>query len=354
MKLEVNDYKIKKIINEQLNKYKTHKVVTFNGEVDPKYGWAVILMGGVSSGKSTVIREKLPINGKVVNNDIWREAVAKAVNRELKGNSVTNITQTNVFKNIEKENNKIIDKIDLTDPSDLKIVSDLSLENGLDLSKKSKDALLKANKDSKHLPNLIFEMGRNVNSNMKDIIKYLKEFQGYKICVVWLISNRKVAFASMLNRERQLGDKAFHQSHNGMYNEKDGVLGTINNRNINKYIDEAWCIVNTNYDIENGQRVDRYLNDNEKNNVIKLFKDSKGKFNMPLTVKFGPDDEKNIDDIIGLKLVPKFPQKNPAKGIDNQDEQEIDIGHFPTRNQANKWANNHNGQFLKNVKIYKK
>jgi hypothetical protein len=139
-----------------------------------------------------------------------------------------------------------------------------------------------------------------------------------------------------------------------MYNEKDGVLGTINNRNINKYIDEAWCIVNTNYDIENGQRVDRYLNDNEKNNVIKLFKDSKGKFNMPLTVKFGPDDEKNIDDIIGLKLVPKFQQKNPAKGIDNQYEQEIDIGHFPTRNQANKWANNHNGQFLKNVKIYKK
>jgi hypothetical protein len=362
---------IKTMVRNSLHRITENKTVTFNGEIFPNYGWAVILVGGISSGKSTVERDKLPINGKVINNDYWREILAHAINREMDDpqSSVTNITKSDKFKNLSKNRKNPSDKLDLSIKKDLDFVSNLALKDdeGFNLGNKYNDNLLKGfNGNYEILPNLIFEIGRDVPKNLNSVLKYLKSFNqyegtgknkrkvnGYKVALVWVISNRNVAFASMMNRDRQVGDMAFHSSHNGMYKEKDGVIDILKNPKFTNEIDEAWCVINSNYDMVDGTRIDRYLKSTENNNVIKLKKDKNSTFTLPKTIKFSDSDEKDIDDIIQHKFVQKD-YVNPVKGIDDQDAQPIDDRHYPTKNQIQKWADSHDGQYIKNVDVYKK
>ena len=59
------------IINEQtLNE---DKVVKFGGEVYPKFGWCLILMGGSAAGKGTVFDKLVPFQGRYYNPDSLKE-----------------------------------------------------------------------------------------------------------------------------------------------------------------------------------------------------------------------------------------------------------------------------------------
>ena len=62
-----------KIIFENKQPLNEDKVVKFCGQTFPKFGWAIILMGGGGSGKSTVFNRLVPIEGKYVNVDDLKE-----------------------------------------------------------------------------------------------------------------------------------------------------------------------------------------------------------------------------------------------------------------------------------------
>ena len=75
---------IRNIIREEIEKYllNENKTVTFNGRVNPPYGWAVIMCGGPGVGKTTATKMHIPIQAKVISSDYFKEAYADMVNLE--------------------------------------------------------------------------------------------------------------------------------------------------------------------------------------------------------------------------------------------------------------------------------
>ena len=444
--IRLTEQDISNIIDETLSLMCENKGVTFNGEAYPDGGWAVIVVGGVASGKSTVEKNKLLINGKIINSDHWREMVADAINTETSNpdSAVTHIKNTPQFTNVK---DKLGDNVDLTNSNHVNIINTLSTEkNGFNLTHKQKQALLaaNANKPSNRLPNLLFEIGGKYEERIPEIIQYLEKFKepynkqsinpkkekniqqaqqpeaktkyvfnlrftngkveqihfsteeelfnklkkknysdgvinklmsqkknieplnesvvsetskGYKISVVWVLSNRQVAFASMLNRDRQVGPISFHKSHNFNTDKEVGVIPVINS--VKDKIDEAWCILTSTFDSDNGNRIDRRLNDIEsRNNVIKLDRDENGDFVLPESITFGDSENpKMIDDIIGnprsVRTYNGSKKEGPAKAMPNQDDGELSYEQYPTTKNANDWADSHNGQFMKNVDVFR-
>ena len=331
--------------------------VTFGGKAYPTSGWAVIVVGGVSSGKTTIEKSKLLINGKIINSDHWREIVADAVNTELDNpdRAITNITKTDTFHKLK---NKMPDRFDLSNYHNANKIGLLANDkNGLNLINKQKEALLNGNSDNgvDRLPNLLFEIGSEPKARLGEIINYLSKFKNpYRISVVWVVSNRQVAFASMLNRNRQLGPISFHTSHNDMLDETIGVMSAINN--FKDKIEEAWCVITStaSYDSSN-TRIDRRLKSDETNNVYKMVRDDNGDFNLPQLIDLGNDsDTKTVDDVIGdIKKVRTYNGRvGTAKAIPDQDIAQISYDQYPTIKNATNWAKTHNGQFLKNVDIF--
>ena len=58
-----------------------NKVVTFNGETFPKYGWAVVLAGGPGSGKG-FSKEAICIDAKSFDVDELKKRYIKATQRD--------------------------------------------------------------------------------------------------------------------------------------------------------------------------------------------------------------------------------------------------------------------------------
>ena len=65
-----------KLLNEAI--LKENKVVTFDGQTYPKFGWCIIMGGGSGVGKSTNIEKLLPINGKKFDVDEIKSFVHKS------------------------------------------------------------------------------------------------------------------------------------------------------------------------------------------------------------------------------------------------------------------------------------
>ncbi len=453
--INITESDIRTMIGKAINILNEGTVVTFNGEAYPPSGWAVIVVGGVSSGKSTIEKNKLLINGKIINSDHWREMVADVVNMEIDNPELakTNITKTNTYKALK---DKMPDKFDLTDfhhanKADLLATT----KKGFNLLQKQKDGLLAANvgKPTSKLPNLLFEIGGELVERIPAILDYLdsfkdgpkavavkktktlnvpkpaekkevnkdkeindtpqnifnlhlksgteeivfadtddlrtklksrlpnfsdevidklinnkgnyktlneseekiKEHKGYKVSIVWALSNRQVAFASMLNRDRQLGPVSFHTSHNGMLDETVGVMAVINS--VKDRIDEAWCVITSTFHYDdNGTRIDRRLNPDEKHNVYRMERDTDGNFVLPKSINISDhSDAKTIDDIIGdVKRIRTYNGTNGnAKAMPDQDNGEISYEQYPTMKNARDWADTHGGQYLKNVAVYK-
>lgn len=432
---EATDVMHSQILNE-------NRSVTFGGKAYPIGGWAVIVIGGVASGKSTIEKSKLLINGKVINSDHWREMVADAINNETEN---PNSAMTSIKSTSQYNTSKLGGRVDLKKTSDINAINDLATgKRGLNFLSKQKNGILNGNigKPSGILPNLLFEIGGNYMERIPEIIEYLDAFKktglkkvkknkkalssnkekfqkvfklrfkdgnvekiyfnnedelfrglkerlggkfsddtirrlmanvknienvnesvdnvdnidGYKISVVWVISNRQVAFASMLNRDRHAGPISFHKSHNYNSDNEEGVLAAINS--VNNRIDEAWCIVNSSFDTNNGLRTDRRLNKNElENNVIKIPRDKDGEFVLPEEIKLG-SSLKKIVDIIGepktVRTYNGFKKEGMAKSMPDQNKDELSYSQYPTVKNANDWADTHNGQFLKNVDVYRK
>ena len=343
-----------------------NKTVTFNGKTNPKYGWAVIMAGGAGVGKSTVIRNQLPINGKLVSSDYFKELYADVVNAEQSANwgGKKIFSDNDIYLNGEdkehsskflnkhgkpfkrRSGEKIWDLRQNADAAEINRVEGDGYEYSHNFLQKQRDNLLKGNLSNRNLPNLIFDMAGAKGNSLEKTFELLKAFEDngnrYNVCLVWVVANRAVAYASMLNRDRVVPDDAFHKGHTKV-NGTDGVLKTL--RKYANQIDEAWIVFNSTYDETSDGRVDRRLTADEKlNNVVKLEKRG-GKFIVPSTFNSMGKENLTLKDIQGPSVA-GMGRRNPEDG------EGLSYKVFPTAKSARERASQNGGQYIKNVNVY--
>ena len=163
------------------------KSVTTNNHYFENYGWCFIVVGSLGSGKSYFIKNKLLGNGKIFDIDALRERYKKYL--RLNGQKLPN------FK-------------------DLQVISGQKIQ-------KSEKIFLNSQGENKG--NIIFDLAgrpgkRGEASQLEQIVRLVKPF-GYKIAVIWVVTNRSVAMKRNiergLSRERAvIPDKSFHQRTN--------------------------------------------------------------------------------------------------------------------------------------------
>ena len=294
--MNMKNINIKKIIRESIESFLLNedKTVTFGGQINPNYGWAVFICGAPAVGKSSAARQHIPISGKVFTPDHFREIYTYLLNIKK-------------FKWGDKQAT-----YDLSNKSDVKTINGMPGIAGDEFFNKQlsnvKNAIQKNGKwkptsNSGILPNLIFDTTGTKLTSLNKGFDMLKELGDYKISVVWVVSNRDVAFVNNAARERVINVNQFHKGHNA-------VMGSEQHQNLNSIqdllnefsdrIDEAWMIINSSFDEVDGKKIHRRPNEVEnQSNVIKLQKVD-GAFKIPDIL--GTDDKKPF--LGGKKNVP--------------------------------------------------
>lgn len=201
MKIILNEQDISKLVKETINKLLTEGLGVGSF---PNNGYCLILAGGPGSGKSYLLNNKIPINGKIFDIDILKEKL----------------------KRLHKLHNTKLDNKNI--PLILRKQEELFLKNQINVKN-----------------NIIFDIcgrpeQRGKWSLIEEIISMVKPL-GYKIGLIWVISNRSVALDRNINRERVLPDKYFHSRNNQVKNFLPKFLSSEKANNI----DDAWVVFNS-------------------------------------------------------------------------------------------------------------
>lgn len=258
-----------KIIFEstQLNE---DKVVKFDGQTFPKFGWAVILMGGGGSGKSTVFERLIPIEGKYMNTDMLKEnprfwdITPTEKDKETGEWKRTDTTYAKIIQN-KVESDEYADmyhgepirydsmgyyfgqdedkevprrpilRANLSGPA----ISDATHKGIKPLSTKLKQRAYNTPKYSnpERLPNIIFDIVADEMKDIETIVNALKP-AGYKIAIVWVSSTVCKAIKNNANRPRFVNLATLVGAHGRVIDTVDTLFesGYISN------IDEFWIV----------------------------------------------------------------------------------------------------------------
>lgn len=245
-----------KIIFENRQALNEDKVVKFGGQTFPKFGWAVILMGGGGSGKSTVFNSLVPIEGKYVNVDDLKEHprfwdIKKSgtdmtyydeIRRTLDKPNISNTpirqeTKGWYFgqdKNTEEPTHPML-KANLSEPEIANAVHQSLRPLGKAVKKAAYDTPKSASEGK--LPNIIFDI---VADELKDITTVVEQLKpaGYKIAIIWVSSTINKALKNNAGRDRVVSPDIIIGAHGR-------VLDTLNELFDSGYIrniDEFWVI----------------------------------------------------------------------------------------------------------------
>lgn len=188
---------------EEALSYLDEALIQFGGKRKTQFGQVLILAGGAGSGKGFVISNLISLQGKAIDVDALKIAIAKA----------PKIVQT-----IKDETGTDITTLDLKTPQHVSklhtIISDiLNLPNRKDQALYA--SILAADPERK--PNLIFDV------TLKDIrklesISYQVQEIGYKpenIHIVWVVNDIEVAKVQNLNRNRSVPEEILVGTHRG-------------------------------------------------------------------------------------------------------------------------------------------
>lgn len=224
---------IRKLINER-------KIITFNNDTYPNFGWCVILAGGGGSGKGYALNHNIPIDGKVINVDDFKSLYIKMKqDLEIDGEKYNSLNPQHVaYVHKQVSDNKYKDKY---------------INNLL-----NKDA-----HQEERLPNIILDMtGKNPKYTVLKIAEKAKNV-GYKICLVWVVANRHEAILRNLMRSRRIPDNVLHKIHNSL---AETMPPFLRDSNTPKVINDAWLLFNSTENIEQSD----LSGDEAKNCAIKL------------------------------------------------------------------------------------
>jgi len=245
--------------SEELNE---DKMVKYDGELSPKFGWCAIYIGGPASGKGTATKFLSRLEGDYFNVDnlkeierMWQITDPKTG----KPHSDNFKTPSEIVPKLDKNGDPVIskerkspwtgkktggeevyyDKYRNMGNSDF--VSELHAEMK-PLGKKWQNSMLHnpenetRNKD--RLPNLIFDITGDDPRKIMKIIDPLKA-QGYKIAILWMLTTPEKAILNNFKRDRSVEVRqVLLPKHKGVM---DAVEDMFSSDKIKK-VDEFWVI----------------------------------------------------------------------------------------------------------------
>lgn len=221
-----------RIINED-------KMISFNGEISPKYGWCVIMGGGSGSGKGNVIKNVLGIKAKIFDVDAIKELYAKVVKDD----------RYELSKRAQKKD------FDFKNPEDVSYLHMATKKYGKEQRQYFKRG---RSDDVTRLPNIIFDITAKEKEDFDNIVDLIGDM-GYKICFVWVVTNREEAMVRNLMRDRVVSDEIFHKIHN----QVNDFLPSFLTSEGGNYFDEAWVVFNSNITPGGTASELKYQNDNK-------------------------------------------------------------------------------------------
>ena len=242
----LNENILKRIIDESIRRViNENRVVVFNGITYPKNGWCIILSGGSGSGKGYVLARQLPIDGKVIDVDKYKEYFVKMNGGYING-----------------------EKFDWSNEDHVSFAH-FAVKNKHWKDKAKKNFFLSQSNNKERLQNIIFDItGSEPN---KDVTKIALEAKGcgYNTMLVWVVSNRSEAIIRNLERKRTVKNVILHGLHNDIMLKMPPYLKSAQST---ECIDDAWIIFSSTEDI----RRPKLSDEEQKNAAIRLKRTNSG------------------------------------------------------------------------------
>ncbi len=221
---------------DEAEKLDEGNVVTFEKKAYPKEGWAVIMAGGAGSGKGFAIGKLVLIDAKILDVDHLKKMY----------------------------NIKTGEKFNLRNPDDVAALHQIIDAKGW------KEKILNMFFNARNrLNNIIFDITGKSLTSLQNYVGMTSEL-GYKISVVWVVTNREVAMVRNLLRDRIVPQQHFHQIHNQV---KDTMFNFLKDPWFSKLVDEAWVVFSGPATAEIEKHANVTVRDEVlKNRAFKLFK----------------------------------------------------------------------------------
>ena len=223
------------------------KVVTFGrGVTYPKYGQAVVMAGAGGSGKGFVISNLLPIHGKQLDVDVFKEAY-----REMLWNKNTKVRREDPRLGDEPlergyEGMTPDQAYDFSNPDDVFALH----VNTSDWKYMQRIALKKSMTNPDRLPNVIFDIVGKTEKDIMDCVNMCSKV-GYTMHLVWVVASRSRALQQNFSRERKVPQDVLHKAHNQIID----FLPSFITNSAGRYFEHCWLVFNSQPDLD-GSKVD--------------------------------------------------------------------------------------------------
>lgn len=265
------------------------QAVTFGGK-SGDYNQCVILAGGPGSGKGFIKGLKVLTTYKTLDVDDLKKQYIELQKR-----------------------GKIKDtyQYDLKNPEDVSKLHTIVKSRGW--KKKQREAFWNSKKSSdKYKQNILFDMVSDNPDDIYEIIQYAKPL-GYTVTFIWVCCNIDTAREGNLTRDRTVYDHVIKGGHDGAYKT---VMDILSNKYdyISENIDNLWIAFSAGY-----KRM--LTGEYAKSPVIKIDKDSEGKFNFT--------QKQLIDDFL-KKQMPEDPDWESKQEAEKKRQEKLKNSHVNT------------------------
>lgn len=253
--------------------------VKFGSKPYPKDGWAVFLVGGPGSGKSSTGLDRLLINAKIIDSDNINESYLKLLKTLYNSKDTPQEVKLTIYKRYGNVNNIRLD----TDAYNKEFAQ--KVDEDKQFMHKIVDLYIKSNQHS--LSNIIIDSTGNNQEALISTAKKLKSI-GYKLSIVWIVTNVAEAVDRNTRRIRKVNVDYLVEIHRNLFNT---IPSLLEDKNIVDIFDEAWIIFGENISNFSKKFSERYAN-----TAFKLDKEN-GIFKMP------PDMRDRIVKEVGTENV---------------------------------------------------
>lgn len=226
------------IINQNLKNIKSillaDKVVKFNNQTYPKFGWCLTLVGGSGSGKTTQFNNNIMFEGHIFNVDNIMTIFAKHFDE-----MVNRMDEDKKIEILKMFDNK---KPNLNNSNDLNILYNLMRKPTKwdHQNKYSKSVKTFFNALTDNLPNIVFDItgqgffNSSANYNIQTAYRL-----GYKTSLVWVITSIENAIERNKNRNRNVKEHKVIQTFKSAYYN---MISILNGEQSIPELNEFWVL----------------------------------------------------------------------------------------------------------------
>ena len=219
-------FESKEIFNEELlESYLVEdRMVKYDGELAPKFGWCVIYVGGPGSGKGSASKFKSRLQGIYFNVDDLKEKskIWDIINTET-GKPYSDELKTPEYARDIRNSEFVSELHNIMKPLGNKIKNNIL------------DSPENKGKGRDRLPNIIFDITGDKVSKITEIVEALKPV-GYKIAIVWMLSTIERALRNNASRPREVSvDNVFIPKHEDVINAMEKLFNSGEIENINEF-----------------------------------------------------------------------------------------------------------------------